>query len=65
MTVADPSSRSKYSEWKHRKGGLYTIIGFGLIEADLTPSVIYGDHNGNIWVRPCSEFFDGRFERIA
>jgi hypothetical protein len=40
----------------------YQIIGFGIIEATETHAVIYKDINSSIvWIRPSSEFFDGRF----
>lgn len=44
----------------------YTITGFTIIEATLTPAVIYSpEEDPSVsWVRPCSEFFDGRFEQI-
>lgn len=53
--------------WHHIKsGGVYEILEFGLIEASLTPCVIYRlISGGNVWIRPCSEFFDGRFEPIV
>ena len=49
--------------YTHQKtGGHYRIIHFGIRESDMTPVVIYKTLIGNtVWVRPCSEFFDGRF----
>ena len=53
--------------WRHVKsGGIYEIIGYGKIEADLTPCVIYrAKGNQQLWVRPKTEFFDGRFVAVA
>lgn len=42
------------------------MVGHCLIEADLTHATIYrslGD--GQVWVRPTTEFEDGRFRNIA
>lgn len=47
-------------------GGLYTEMSRGLIERDLTPAVIYRGEDGQLWVRPASEFDDPtRFERLG
>ena len=52
--------------YRHKKtGGLYTEMARGKLEADLTPMVIYRAHkDGTVWVRPVSEFDDGRFEKV-
>lgn len=58
----------KQSEiWQHAKsGGLYTVVGHCLIEADLTHATIYRSlWDGQVWVRPTTEFEDGRFRNIA
>lgn len=50
--------------WKHVKTGkLYRICDFAVIEKGLVPAVCYTDwdHAGPLWIRPCAEFFDGRF----
>lgn len=52
------------SRWEHRKGGRYTVVAVGVIEATLTPAVVYRSGNGNVWVRPLAEFLDGRFVRV-
>lgn len=49
---------------RHKKGGLYRVTGRGVLEADLSAVVIYDDAAGQIWVRPVSEFDDGRFTEI-
>lgn len=53
--------------FKHIKsGGYYRVIGFGIIEATNTHAVIYKHMASSvIWVRPSSEFFDGRFEFVG
>lgn len=47
---------------RHYKGGLYTVIGTCLIEANLQPGVLYrplqGDMQHVTWMRPLSEFQD-------
>lgn len=50
--------------FKHVKtGGIYRLQMIATNEADMTPSAIYANaETGMIWVRPASEFFDGRFE---
>lgn len=46
---------------RHRKGGLYRLIGHGIAEATRSPVAIYDDEEGTIWVRDADEFADGRF----
>lgn len=62
------SSVSPSALWRHSKtGNLYQIIDFCLREHDLCPSVIYCRWDGvpgPYFTRPCSEFFDGRFEQV-
>jgi hypothetical protein len=52
--------------YKHLKtGGLYEFVDMGLIEATKQVAVIYRCQNtGQVWIRPVTEFFDGRFECI-
>ncbi|WP_319533400.1 hypothetical protein [uncultured Cohaesibacter sp.] len=46
----------------HRKSGeKYCVLHVGLLEADLKPVVIYENRDHCVWVRPVSEFLDGRF----
>ncbi|WP_065335496.1 hypothetical protein [Tritonibacter mobilis] len=65
--VKTPSAHIQSEIWQHvRSGGLYTIIGHGLIEADLTPATIYRSlWDGAVWVRPTAEFEDGRFRNLS
>lgn len=49
---------------RHKKGGLYRLIGYGIAEADRSPVAIYDDAEGTIWVRAKDEFKDGRFTKL-
>ena len=57
------------SDWLHVKsGGKYVVKMHVLLEATLEPAVIYYKRYDDPLVTlclPASEFFDGRFERIA
>lgn len=65
MTLADPSSRPLFGYWEHQKTKeVYTIIVFGNIEKTLEPSVVYQSSKGRVWIRPATEFFDGRFKQV-
>jgi hypothetical protein len=51
--------------WRHRKTGhLYMVWGHCVIEATLTPAILYTrwPERDVFWVRPLTEFLDGRFE---
>jgi len=51
---------------RHRKGGLYRLIARGRIEATLEPCAIYASIKDDlVWVRPETEFEDGRFARLV
>ncbi len=65
MTDNMPHKQSEI--WQHVKsGGLYTVEGECMIEADMTPAIIYRSlWDSAVWVRPKSEFYDGRFRNIA
>ncbi len=67
MTIRDPSSGDKYpGMWVHQKTQQnYVILGFGIIEKTMEPAVIYAEYSNrtHTWIRPCSEFFDGRFKQ--
>lgn len=58
-----PKAPTQYGVYfTHRKGGVYKVIATGMIEATLTPCVIYQNMKGGaVWVRPYAEFNDGRF----
>ncbi len=49
-----------------KSGHRYVVESVGLLEADLTPVVVYREIQakgfpGRVWVRPVEEFCDGRF----
>lgn len=44
-----------------KSGGLYQVSQLAYRESDLEVVVIYHDENMVHWVRPLSEFLDGRF----
>ena len=53
--------------WRHIKtDGIYAVLCPAVIEAGAVPAVAYAIANGNgtVWVRPVTEFLDGRFEVI-
>ncbi len=55
------------SRWRHVKtGNVYTVHCLASIEATNTPAVVYQreDNTPGRWVRPTTEFLDGRFERM-
>jgi hypothetical protein len=43
---------------RHKKGGLYRLLGYGTAEADRSAVAIYDDADGNVWVRAAGEFED-------
>ena len=46
-------------------GGIYELIGSGLFESTEEPMVIYRSiADGAVWIRPKTEFFDGRFQTV-
>lgn len=54
--------------WRHKAtGNEYMICRFALIEATQQLAVVYcrtDIAHPDMWVRPASEFFDGRFELV-
>lgn len=46
---------------RHRKGGIYTVIGLGRLEANWEECVIYRADDGTLIARSLVEFTDGRF----
>ena len=64
MCLKDPSSHPDLIYWRHRKTDqLYQVLHYGMRESDFEPMVIYTSLGSDkaVWVRPSSEFFDGRF----
>lgn len=54
--------------YRHKYGGIYQKMDVGISTVDLTPVVIYKHHypfEQLTWVRPLSEFSDGRFTPIT
>lgn len=48
-----------------KTGGTYHVRLVALRESDAEPMVVYGNaHLTLVWVRPLSEFTDGRFARV-
>jgi hypothetical protein len=45
-------------QYRHYKGGLYELVCEATLEADLTPMIIYRAHDGSVWARPNSVFFE-------
>jgi hypothetical protein len=45
-------------QYRHYKGGLYELVGEATLEADLTPLVLYRAHDGALWARPKTVFFE-------
>ena len=45
-------------QYRHYKGGLYELVCEATLEADLTPMIIYRAHDGSVWARPKSVFFE-------
>ena len=46
------------TQYRHYKGGLYELVCEATLEADLSPMIIYRAHDGSIWARPKSVFFE-------
>jgi hypothetical protein len=62
------------SVWRHGMGGVYEVLTNAVREADLVPVVVYQEyfpagltqpHPPTVWVRPLTEFRDGRFVMVA
>ena len=45
-------------QYRHYKGGLYELVCEATLEADLSPLIIYRAHDGSVWARQKSVFFE-------
>ncbi len=50
---------------RHRKGGLYRLIGYGNHTETGELFAVYWDADGKLWPRPAAMFDDGRFTPLA
>jgi len=61
-TARAASQLTPGAQFRHYKGGLYTVVGACLIEATLQPGVLYrpcqGDQQDVIWMRPLANFLE-------
>lgn len=48
--------------YRHRKGGIYTLLCLAKDTTNQEDVVVYRDKSDQTWVRPRAEFEDGRFE---
>lgn len=70
MPTAEFDAYLTIPNWQHvATGTIYRIVGFATREADQALLVLYRrnvspDPIEPLWVRPASEFFDGRFIRL-
>jgi hypothetical protein len=51
-------------KYRHRKGGIYTLIALAKHTETGEDLVVYSAESGEVWVRPLDQFSDGRFERM-
>ncbi|MBW9332140.1 DUF1653 domain-containing protein [Herbaspirillum sp. RU 5E] len=61
------------TRYRHYKGGIYEYVDEAILEADLTPMIVYRAADGRLWLRPRTAFFEmvevegrqvPRFEKI-
>ena len=61
-TIANGMTVIAGGYYRHKKtNGIYRVGCLARMEADLTQVVVYAK-DADVWVRPLSEFCDGRFE---
>ena len=67
--MEEPTAPSDPSGWfpthRHKKGGRYRVIMHAVLESDRSDVVVYDDAQGDVWVRPVEEFYDGRFTNLS
>jgi hypothetical protein len=49
---------------RHRKGGLYRLIGYAHHTEEVAVVAVYADSDGVLWARPAEMFDDGRFQPV-
>lgn len=70
LAEIDASGIAARQQWRHWKGGLYTIVGTGIVEATMDAVVMYAGADGVVWVRTLYVFLEEvapgkrRFERV-
>lgn len=63
---APDASAIRAQRFQHQKGGTYLVRFEGLLEASKERMVVYqSEADGQVWIRPASEFYDGRFSALA
>jgi hypothetical protein len=68
--IVGPGERDAGVRFKHRvRGTSYTVLGHAVLQtnqpvSDQQELVVYAGADGRLWVRPVTEFYDGRFERL-
>ena len=69
--IVGPGERDAGMTFKHRvRGTSYTVVGRAVVQTNQPMSdeqevVVYAGADGRLWVRPVSEFYDGRFEKLG
>jgi hypothetical protein len=69
--IVEPGQCEAGKMFKHRvRGTCYTVLGRAVLQTNQPVSdeqelVVYAGADGRLWVRPVSEFYDGRFEKLA
>lgn len=48
----------KGGRYRHYKGGEYETVGAAVLEEGCIPAVLYQGHDGTVWVRKQSNFFE-------
>lgn len=63
---ADSPVKISEAMFRHRKGGIYSVLDVCIIEKTCEPGVVYQDAATLLkWCRPISEFLDGRFTPLG
>jgi hypothetical protein len=70
-TIVGRGERDAGIKFRHRvRGTSYTVLGRAVLQTNQPVSdeqelVVYAGPDGRLWVRPVSEFYDGRFEKLG